>query len=179
MLDPEYRRAHEAIIRALGEANARDPDAHHVHDVGPELGWQLAAADVAVTDISAMVYDRLATGRPLVVTRPVAVEADVDESGYLGDAEWLTADGAGDIVALVDRVVDDPEARGRLEHWVRRHFGDTSPGAATHRFESAVARLVQLRDDYAARRPSTDDPRSTGSAGDADQEAGDAEASDL
>ena len=179
VLDPGYRRAHEAIIRALAEANTRDPDAHHIHDEGPELGWQLAAADVAVTDISAMVYDRLATGRPLVVTRPVAVEADVDESGYLGDAEWLTADGAGDIVSLVDRVVDDPEARSRLDHWVRRHFGDTSPGAATRRFENAVADLVRLRDDYAARRPSFDEPRSAGAADDAEQEASDAEATDL
>ena len=62
----------------------------------PILGWQLAAADVAITDISAMVYDRLATGRPLLVCRPVSPEADVDEGGYLGAAEWLTADEAGD-----------------------------------------------------------------------------------
>ena len=155
VVDHEYGQANKQIMAAITAANNRDASAQHIIDTGAELGWQLSAADVAIVDISAMVYDRLATGRPLVVTRPVAVEADVDESGYLGDAEWLTADGAGDIVALVDRVVDDPEARGRLEHWVRRHFGDTSPGAATHRFESAVARLVQLRDDYAVRRPST------------------------
>jgi hypothetical protein len=42
-----------------------------------------------------------------------------------------------------------------------------------------VADLVRLRDDYAARRPSFDEARSTGAAEDADQEAGDAEASDL
>ena len=132
-----------------------------------------------MTDISAMVYDRLATGRPIVVTRPVAAEADVDESGYLGDAEWLTAEGSGDIVALVDRVVGDPEARGRLEHWVRRHFGDTSPGAATRRFEAAVADLVRLRDEYAARHPALDEARSAGTTGDADHEAADAEAADL
>ncbi|WP_200936887.1 CDP-glycerol glycerophosphotransferase family protein [Frigoribacterium sp. Leaf186] len=179
VLDPDYKRAHEAVIRAIADANARDPEAHHVHDVGPELGWQLASADVAVTDISAMVYDRLATGRPLVVTRPVAVEADVDESGYLGHAEWLSAEGAGDIVALVDRVVGDPEARGRLEHWVRHHFGDTSPGAATQRFETAVGDLVRLRDDYAERHPAVDERRAAGASGGADPEAGDPEATDL
>ncbi|MET4051424.1 hypothetical protein ABID81_000768 [Frigoribacterium sp. PvP054] len=179
VLDADYKRAHEAVIRAIAEANTRDPAAHHVHDTGPELGWQLASADVAVTDISAMVYDRLATGRPLVVTRPVAAEADVDESGYLGDAEWLTAEGAGDIVGLVDRVVGDPEARGRLDHWVRHHFGDTSPGAATRRFETAVGDLVRLRDEYAARHPAADERRAAGATGGADPEAGDPEVADL
>ena len=171
VLDPEYRRAHEAIIRALADANQRDPLARHVHDEGPELGWQLASADVAVTDVSAMVYDRLAVGKPLVVTRPVAAEADVDESGYLGDAEWLTAEAAGDVVGVIDRVVADPEARGRLEHWVHRHFGDTSPGSATQRFESAVSDLVRLRDDFAARHPGQGDAQLGRSAEESERES--------
>ncbi|WP_317451800.1 CDP-glycerol glycerophosphotransferase family protein [Microbacterium sp. NIBRBAC000506063] len=70
VIDPEYGAANKDIIRAIAEANAADPSAHHVYDDGPEVGWQLAAADVAVLDISAMIYDRLATGRPLMVTRP-------------------------------------------------------------------------------------------------------------
>jgi hypothetical protein len=155
VVDPAYRAAHEAIVRTLAEANSRDRLAHHVHDDGPELGWQLAAADVAVTDVSAMVYDRLATGRPLLVTRPVSPEADVDEQGYLGSAEWIRADQAADIVSLVARVQDDPDAGERLAHWTRRHFGDTSPGAATVRFEAAVQTLVDRWDDFAAARPDT------------------------
>jgi len=153
VLDREYRRAHESIVKAISDANEADETAQHVYDSGSELGWQLVVADVAITDISAMVYDRLATGRPLIVTRPVSSEADVDERGYLGDAEWLTADGAGDVADLVDRVQADPEARGRLDHWVHHHFGDTTPGSATARFEGAVERLVDLRDDYAAAQP--------------------------
>ena len=93
-----------------------------------------------------MVYDRLAAGRPLLITRPVDPEAEIDEHGYLSDCEWLDADSAGDIVAALDRLRDDPEAVARLEHWVRQYFGDTSPGAATARFHEAVQRLM---DEYA------------------------------
>ncbi|WP_461964211.1 hypothetical protein [Curtobacterium sp. 24E2] len=64
VLDPAYRAAHERIVAAITGANAADPTAHHVHDEGEELGWQLADADVAITDISAMIYDRLAVGKP-------------------------------------------------------------------------------------------------------------------
>ncbi len=138
----EYGKANRAIIAALKAANARDASASHIYDDGPELGWQLAAADVAITDISAMVYDRLATGKPLIVTRPLSPDAIVDLDGYLGDAEWLTPEGAADVVAVVDRSLTDEESRHRLDHWVHHHFGDTAPGAATLRFRNAITALV-------------------------------------
>jgi hypothetical protein len=150
VLDPQYRAANAAIVAAIGAANASDPGAHHIVDDGPQLGWQLAGADVAITDISAMVYDRLATGKPLIVTRPVSPRADVDESGYLGDCEWLTADDAADVVAIVDRVQHSDDARRTLDFWVRRHFGDTTPGAATARFHGAVEHLVAEWERHAA-----------------------------
>jgi len=142
VLDPGFKRANEHIISAIAAANARDPRAQHVYDDGPTLGWQLAAADVAITDVSAMVYDRLATGKPLLIARPVSEAAEIDESGYLGSAEWLEADQAGSIVSLVERVRTSEEAQKRLEYWVERHFGDTSPGVTTARFHAAVERLV-------------------------------------
>ncbi|GAA4683856.1 CDP-glycerol glycerophosphotransferase family protein [Frondihabitans cladoniiphilus] len=149
--DPAYRAAHLAIVALLDEQNKSDSTAQHVYDDGPALGWQLAAADVAITDISAMVYDRLATGRPLLVTRPASPAADVDETGYLSAAEWLRADDAADIVAAVDRVLLDEDARVRLEFWARHHFGETTPGVATARFQRAVDTLVERWNDFAAR----------------------------
>lgn len=142
VLDPAYRAAHERIIAAITAANAADADAHHVYDDGPSLGWQLAGADVAITDISAMIYDRLALGKPLIVTRPASSDADVDERGYLGDANWLRAEDAADVVARVDAAATDAEELARLQHWVERYFGDTSPGAATARFHAAVEQLL-------------------------------------
>ncbi len=144
VVDSEYGAANRAIIDAIARANAADPAAQHIYDDGPSLGWQLAAADVAITDISAMVYDRLATGKPLIVTRPVSASAEVDETGYLGACEWLTADAAGDIVAIADAVQFDAEAQKRLKFWVERHFGDTTPGVATARFHEAIERLMAL-----------------------------------
>ena len=142
VIDAAYGAANRSIIAAIAAANAADPAAHHVYDDGKELGWQLAGADVAITDVSAMVYDRLATGKPLIVARPASADADVDLSGYLGDCEWLAADSAGNIVAIADRVQNSAEAKERLEHWVTRHFGDTAPGAATARFHGAVEQLI-------------------------------------
>ncbi|MBC7590903.1 MAG: CDP-glycerol glycerophosphotransferase family protein [Salinibacterium sp.] len=140
--DSEYRAANLAIITAIAKANAADPGARHFFDDTSQLGWQLAAADIAITDISAMVYDRLATGRPLIVTRPISPVAEVDETGYLGDAEWLEASDAPDIAAIVEKVQVDEEGHRRLHHWVERHFGDTSQGESTRRFRAAISALM-------------------------------------
>ncbi|MCT9001443.1 CDP-glycerol glycerophosphotransferase family protein [Microbacterium memoriense] len=142
VVDPEYGAANQRIIEAIRAANRADPSAQHVFDDRPDLGWQLAAAEVAVVDISAMVYDRLAADKPLLVTRPLDPEAVVDTHGYLADAEWLDAAASGDIVAAVQRLQEDPSSVARLEGWVRHYFGDTAPGAATARFHAAIAELL-------------------------------------
>src|SRR5690606_36879112 len=138
VMDGAYGAASRRIVAMLAAANAADPPAGHVHDAGPDIGWQLVAADVAILDVSAMIYDRLATGRPLIVTRPIDDEAEIDRSGYLSDCEWLPVDAAADVVAEVDRVRDDDAAVARLSRWATHYFGDTSPGAAAARFEAAI-----------------------------------------
>lgn len=142
VVDAEYGAAHRRIVAAIAAANAADRSAQHVFDDGPDLGWQLSASDVAILDISAMVYDRLATGKPLLVTRPVAAEATVDTGGYLSDAEWLDAGESARMLVDIERVRTDPTAVSRLEHWVRHYFGDTTPGASSARFHDAIARLM-------------------------------------
>ena len=137
-----YGAANKRIIAALAAANAADPSAQHVYDNGPEVGWQIAASDVAILDISAMIYDRLATGKPLMVTRPADEQATIDSAGYLSDCEWLTADAAAGIDAEIERVRADEVAIARLRMWSQHYFGDTTPGAATEKFHAAIEHLM-------------------------------------
>lgn len=171
VIDPDYKKANETIIAALATANSRDPGAQHLYDDGPQLDWQLAAADVAITDISAMVYDRLATGKQIIVTRPVSSLAEVDVNGFLGDAEWLTAENAGNVVSIIERALDSEESRHRLEYWVRHHFGDTTPGVATTRFHAAVQQLMDEWERHAALHAS--DPESHDGGNDDSDDDGD------
>ncbi|TFC35011.1 hypothetical protein [Cryobacterium sp. TMT2-14] len=142
VVSSEYGAANKTIIAAIATANARDASARHIYDASPDLGWQLSAADVAIVDISAMVYDRLASGKALMVTRPVDPAAQIDSGGYLSDCEWLNADDAGSILGVLDDLTHDSEAHDRLKIWVERYFGDTGPGVATERFHAAVAHLM-------------------------------------
>jgi len=149
VVDHHYGVANKTIIAAIAAANAREPRAQHIYDSGPDLGWQLAAADVAIVDISAMVYDRLATGKPLIITRPVNPTAVIDTSGYLSDCEWLSAEDAGSVGAAVDELTHDDAAVKRLQGWVQRYFGDTTPGVATERLHAAVQHLMDEWERFA------------------------------
>ena len=164
VVNAAYGAANQRIIAAIKTANAVDKTANHVFDDRPELGWQLAAADIAIVDISAMVYDRLAADKPLMVTRPVDPEAAIDTNGYLSAAEWLTASDAPSIIATTDRMLADPDAVGRLEEWVEHYFGDTSPGAATARFHAAVRLLMDRWDEWHTRTAGADNDDDTEAA---------------
>ncbi len=150
VVDDAYGAAHRRIIADIAAANTADPTAQHVYDDGADLGWQLAAADVAIVDISAMVYDRLAVGKPLMITRPADERASIDTNGYLSDCEWLSAGAATDIVAEVERVRADEAAIARLRMWVQHYFGDTTPGVATEKFHAAIEQLMQKWDHWQA-----------------------------
>ncbi len=173
VVDPGYARAKREIAAMLERANAQDPSAQHVVDRSRELAWQLSAADLAIVDISAMVYDRLAAGRPLMVTRPVRPEAQIDTDGYLSDCEWLTAEDARDIVTRLDALQHDAAADRRLAAWVRHYFGDTSPGAATARFHGAIDHLMGEWERHAAlhARDGGDCPPSDDQVDDEDEDA--------
>ncbi len=151
VMDKGYGDASRRIVSMIEAANTADPTAQHVYDDRPEIGWQLTAADVAILDVSAMIYDRLATGKPLMVTRPVNEDAEIDRTGYLSDCEWLDAEAADDVAAQVERVRADEEAVARLARWSERYFGDTAPGAATRRFETAIQQLCDAWEEQAAR----------------------------
>ncbi|WP_394552517.1 hypothetical protein ACDF64_16925 [Agromyces sp. MMS24-JH15] len=178
VVDHEYGVANRAIIDAIAAVNAADPGARHVYDDGPELGWQLSAADVAIVDISAMVYDRLAAGKPLLITRPANPAAVIDTSGYLGACEWLNAapdpatgaDAGASMLARVSEVAEDPEARARLGYWVERYFGDTTPGATTARFHDAIDHLMAEWERFAALHADDEEVDDHDEEGEADED---------
>lgn len=146
VVDSDFGAANRRIIAMLEAANRDDASAQHVYDTSPALNWQLSLPDVAICDISAMVYDRLATGKPLMVTRPLSADAAVDNGGYLSVCEWLDAPHTPDIVAVLDRVIGDSAARERLGTWSQRYFGDTTPGSPTRRFHAAIGELIERAD---------------------------------
>ena len=140
---PAYREAHQEILRLIAAANRTDPAARHVADTHGPFGWQVDAATVCVTDVSAVAYDWLATGKPLVLTRPAEPRAVLPNVGLVTELDLLDVADAGRAADFVDAAVSHPdETHAAL---VRRYFGDTTPGASMQRFLDACDTVVKER----------------------------------
>ena len=141
--DPAYGTASSHLARLVGEANHADPTAGHVVDTETAFGWHLGRLDTCITDISAVALDWLATGKPLVLTRPASPRADVEPTRLNTSVPMVTVDRAREIVGILDDAMSASDA-SRAEV-VRHYFGDTSPGAATQRFVRASTDLIEAR----------------------------------
>jgi hypothetical protein len=134
--------AHRAADRRIRELVRAAGDRHLV-DEGP-YGWQWAFADACVTDVSAVAYDWLATGKPLVLTEP-APSAYRPASPLLDRLPLLRAADAGQVLEVLrgrglDGGPDDPGV-GEL---ARYYFGETAHRASTARFLAAVENCYAL-----------------------------------
>ncbi|MGF0117748.1 CDP-glycerol glycerophosphotransferase family protein [Promicromonospora sp. Marseille-Q5078] len=145
-----YGDADAAIRDYLASAPAPAEGPGHGTDTHGDVASAFAAADLLVCDVSGVAMDWLATGEPIVVTRPVG-DAVIASSPLLELAPALPASALGEVLATVDReLTEDPTREQRLT--LREHYlGDTAPGAATRRFVAACERLMEIRDREVAR----------------------------
>lgn len=145
--DPEVASANAEAKRMLVEAMHRDPAAQHMIDDGV-FGWQLDAADVMITDISAVAYDWLTTGKPILITIPSAPETTVKQAGFVADMPSLAERDAGNIVRIVDELRNDVALGARIGQWADFYYGDRTPGASMRRFKVALERTITERDEW-------------------------------
>ena len=133
--------AHAAADRAIRQRLRAAGDRNLV-DTG-EYGWQWRFADACLTDVSAVAYDWLATGKPLVVTAP-APGAYRPASPLLDQLTLLDAQDAGRVVEkLRDAGLGTGSGSAGLAELRRLYFGDVADRASTRRFQAAVLELAR------------------------------------
>lgn len=138
----EQTAAREAVRQIVQTANRADPNARHLFDETPSLDWQLQAADIAISDVSAAAIDWLATGKPVVVTKPAEPGAILPDEGYLATLDLLPADRAADIAAVLDQVAADEQATAERMRWTKFYFGDITAGVATGLWLQACREVI-------------------------------------
>lgn len=143
---PTYGHADREIRQTLNRANAALPAGRprHVIDTAARIDTQIAESDVAIVDNSAMAFDWLVTGKPLIVTVPVHESAAGAHNNFLSACYRLRAEDAGAAAQQVGEALAHDTLRGQRDYWVDRHFGDVSPGACTRRFIEATREVAEF-----------------------------------
>ena len=137
----EHRDADKAVCTLL----ARTGDRHLVDRDG--YGWQWDFADACITDVSAVAYDWLATGKPLVITEPAPsayrpISPLLDTLPLLGIAE------AGEVLSKIRALQGDSTAGEPLRDLAYHYFGDVSAQQSTKRFEDAIEHAYQIQQSW-------------------------------
>jgi hypothetical protein len=134
----EHRDADKAVRALL----ARAGDRHLVDRDG--YGWQWDFADACITDVSAVAYDWLATGKPLVITEP-APSAYRPISPLLDTLPLLAVAEAGEVLSKIRALQGDSAAGEQLRDLAYHYFGDVSAQQSTKRFEDAIEHAYQIQ----------------------------------
>jgi hypothetical protein len=134
--------AHGHADKAIRDLLGRTGDRHLVDREG--YGWQWEFADACITDMSAVAYDWLATGKPLVITEP-APSAYRPPSALLDSVHLLSAIEAPKVLSKIRALQSDSAATEQLRSIAYHYFGDVSAQQSTKRFEDAIERAYQLQ----------------------------------
>ncbi|WP_019136640.1 CDP-glycerol glycerophosphotransferase family protein [Cellulomonas massiliensis] len=136
--DARYAAA-DARVRALLEAAG----ARGRVDAAPDPYGAFDQADVLVADVSAITFDWLATGRPLLVTDPGS-PAEAVPTRLMQEVRRLATPDLQDVAGAVRSELAEPEGAVRRAELVQHYFG--SVGDATSRFVAECRRVVAERD---------------------------------
>ncbi|MDN6605163.1 CDP-glycerol glycerophosphotransferase family protein [Brevibacterium sp.] len=141
----DFLSADAKIRQIIAAANAADETAFHLVDETP-FGWQLTAADLMITDISAVAYDWLTTGKPLLVTEPVESKVPTPHEGIMTILPRIQASATSSIVSIIDSVLHDDVLMKTFAEGADYYYGDRRPGASLQRFTAAVDFVLEERD---------------------------------
>jgi hypothetical protein len=138
---PEWIVANERITNIIEAANAVG-GTHHV-DSSP-FGWHLKYADFLITDVSAVAYDWLSTGKPLAITKPVEPRAELYLGGILGAVDLIDVTDSKSIANRISTAFTDKSARSFFESWGSRYYASSvNPESGRERFIDETLKLVE------------------------------------
>lgn len=128
-----------AEVRRITEDHPRG-----YYDDDSRIGWQFDAANICLTEMSALAFDWLSTGKALMLIRPAADAAEILPEGLFSRVPHV---GPHDPAAIVESVLSaaqaDPEPA--ISSAQQHYLGDTAPGAQQRRFEDAALTVIKRR----------------------------------
>ena len=135
----QYGEVVDRIKNRLADADSTS-EGRLLFDDSTSWGWQWSQSDICITDISAVAYDFLATGKPMFVSTPVSREATVETSPALQKIASLSMEQSENMPALIRHALSTENPQ--LQEVVEYYFGDIRTGASMSRFINESLELV-------------------------------------
>jgi hypothetical protein len=135
------RKADRNIRKLIETALKADSSAGHMIDTEIDCNPAMAAADVAIFDVSAMAMDASVLKRPFFVTLPIAMESTLSASPLWDVARPLKIDSNTPIMPKLRAALAEGPLAGN-EEFVLHHFGELAVGSGVARFRTVIRSLI-------------------------------------
>lgn len=146
--DTSIAKADAEVRSIIKSANAasRNGIKHYVD--GSTFGWQLKQLDVMITDVSAVAYDWLVTGKPLIITKPEDRRALIEDVALFKTLQPLQVED----LSVIQKKLDDAnalasESDGPLQALRNYYYGSANYDQS---FEAALRRALELHQETLA-----------------------------
>ena len=143
--DSEVKSANEAIKKVIRQANKSDPASNHYIDESP-FGWHLVYHDLMISDISAIAYDWLSTGNPILLTKPVEKKAIVEEFPLVDKLYSITTSDLGSIETLIADQFNENSDHKKISAELNAYYFKQPTNQSDEHLANAVTQAIALRE---------------------------------
>ena len=143
--DAEVKSANEAIKRIIRQAVKADTSSSHYIDESP-FGWHLGYHDLMISDISAIAYDWLSTGNPILLTNPVEKKAVVEDFPLVDKLYSITNSDLDGIEKLIADQFNEGSEHKKLSAELNAYYFRQPTSQSDEYFASAVGEAIALRE---------------------------------
>ena len=147
----------DASIRSLLKAKNDDKASKAKHYVdNSTFGWQLNELDLMITDVSAVAYDWLVTGKPLLITKPSDSKALVADVAMFTSLKPLDANSLQELdehIAAATKLAATKS--GELQKLRELHYGAPKPDEDSA-FFAAIEQMLESHSKQIASKQITE-----------------------
>jgi hypothetical protein len=141
--DGEVKRANETIKKILRQAAKSDPTSSHYIDESP-FGWHLHYHDLMISDISAIAYDWLSTGNPILLTKPVEKRAVVEDFPLVDRLYSITISDLDGIEGLIADQFNDSTDHAKTTAELNSYYFKQPTSQSDEHFANAISEAIKL-----------------------------------
>ena len=141
--DGEVKSANEAIKKIIRQASNSESSSAHYIDESP-FGWHLGYHDLMISDISAIAYDWLSTGNPILLTKPVEKKAVVEDFPLVDKLYSITESDLVRIEQLIAEQFHESSAHKKICAELNAYYFKQPTSQSDEYFAEAVFEATKL-----------------------------------
>ena len=146
--DVKVKNANEVIKKIIRQAarpessGSKQSPPHYI-DESP-FGWHLGYHDLMISDISAIAYDWLSTGNPIILTKPIEKKASLQDFPLIAKLYSITTEDLNSIQDIIANQFREGSDQKNVSSVLNNHYFRQPISQSDEYFADAISRAMVM-----------------------------------